>query len=78
MKKSSRRSYSAPSVSRKSNIQQNEGTADRIARVVIGIVIVGIGVRYQSWWGIIGLLPLFTGIAGHCCLYTHFGINTNK
>ncbi|NIQ02167.1 MAG: DUF2892 domain-containing protein [Nitrospinaceae bacterium] len=41
--------------------------------VVIGLVLwnpIGLIV------GIIGLIPLFTGIAGWCPLYAMFGINT--
>lgn len=54
----------------------NEGKIDRILRVVAGLVIIGLGVMYQSWWGAIGLVPLFTGAVGFCPVYTLLGINT--
>ncbi|MGL5252649.1 MAG: YgaP family membrane protein [Moraxella sp.] len=57
-------------------MRTNEGHVDRIIRVIIGLVIIGLGVYNQSWWGAVGLLPLLTGLSGFCALYTLLGINT--
>jgi hypothetical protein len=46
--------------------------------VVIGLIIIALGILNESWWGLVGLLPLFTGIAGRCLLYVPFGISTCK
>ena len=54
----------------------NVGGADRIARIIIGLVIIALGVYFGSWWGIIGILPLLTGAAGRCPAYLPFGIST--
>lgn len=54
----------------------NEGKLDRTVRIVLGLVIIGLGFYYQSWWGAVGLLPLLTGLSGFCALYTLLGINT--
>jgi hypothetical protein len=54
----------------------NEGNLDRIIRVVLGLIIIGIGIYNQSWWGAVGLLPLLTGLMGYCALYSVLGINT--
>ena len=54
----------------------NEGKLDRTGRIVLGLVIIGLGFYYQSWWGAVGLLPLLTGLSGFCALYTLLGINT--
>ena len=54
----------------------NEGKLDRTVRIVLGLVIIGLGFYYQSWWGALGLLPLLTGLSGFCALYTLLGINT--
>ncbi len=56
-------------------MRTNEGHVDRIIRVIIGLVIIGLGVYNQSWWGAVGLLPLLTGLSGFCALYTLLGIN---
>ena len=54
----------------------NEGNLDRIIRVVLGLIIIGIGIYNQSWWGAVGLLPLLTGLMGYCALYSVLGFNT--
>jgi len=57
-------------------MKANVGRTERLIRVVVGIVIVGIGVVYGSWWGAIGLVPLATGLIGWCPPYALLGINT--
>ncbi len=54
----------------------NVGTTDRVIRIILGIVILAIGYAYQSWWGLIGLIPLITGAIGWCGLYSVFHIST--
>ena len=36
----------------------NMGRGDRIFRGILGIAILVAGLYYQSWWGLIGLIPL--------------------
>ena len=60
----------------------NEGTVDRVVRVALGVVllIVGFGViggTGGTVLGIVGLVPLLTGLAGWCPIYTVFGVRTN-
>lgn len=55
----------------------NEGTADRIIRVILGLALVSLTVvGPRSMWGLIGLVPLATGIVGFCPLYRLVGLNT--
>ena len=54
----------------------NIGTVDRVVRIVVGLVILGLGVYYKSWWGLIGLLPIATAIVRFCPAYLPFGLNT--
>lgn len=56
----------------------NVGKGDRIFRVLAGIAIGVIGYIYQSWLGLIGLVPILTAIIGFCPLYWPFRINTAK
>ena len=63
----------------------NEGTADRVIRVILGSVLIYTGVIQMDLSGalayivvLIGLIMLITGIIGHCGLYTVIGINTLK
>ena len=57
-------------------MKKNVGTADRIIRLIAGIVIIILGLVYQSWWGVIGIIPILTAAAGWCPPYTLLGINT--
>lgn len=59
-------------------MKQNIGTTDRTIRIIAGIIILAIGAYYGSWWGLVGLLPLLTGITRSCLLYQMLGINTCK
>ncbi|MDA8093372.1 MAG: DUF2892 domain-containing protein [Betaproteobacteria bacterium] len=55
----------------------NEGVADRVIRVIIGIVLLAlVFVGPKTPWGWIGLLPLVTGIIGWCPAYSLFRIRT--
>ncbi len=57
---------------------KNVGGADRIIRVILGVAIILIGIYTQSWWGVIGILPLFTAALNWCPAYLPFGISTCK
>jgi hypothetical protein len=57
---------------------KNVGSADRNIRIGLGIVIIIAGVAMQSWWGLVGLLPLLTAGLNFCPLYAILGISTNK
>lgn len=56
----------------------NMGRNDRVIRTIIGLAIIGFGIGYGSWWGLIGLIPLITAITARCPLYVPFGISTLK
>ena len=62
----------------------NEAGWDRIARVVLGAVVL-----YLGWSGtvegglgdflkVFGFVPLATGIVGWCPIYAAFGFRTNR
>lgn len=59
-------------------MRTNVGKTDKIIRIILGIVIFIIGIIYQSWWGLLGLIPLITGLWNFCPLYAIFGISTHK
>ncbi len=55
----------------------NMHAIDRGIRVVLGVAILGLTfLGPQSWWGLLGAIPLLTGLVGTCPLYTLFGIST--
>lgn len=55
---------------------QNVGNAERVVRVLAGLAVCAAGVYYQSWLGLIGLVPIATGALGYCPPYQVLGINT--
>ena len=57
-------------------MQKNVGGADKVVRIIAGIGIIGAGAFYQSWWGVIGVVPLATALLGWCPPYSLLGINT--
>lgn len=63
---------------------RNEAMWERIGRVAIGLVLLGLG-----WTGVVdgtlgtvfkylGFVPLLTGLVGWCPLYSLFGFRTNR
>jgi len=56
----------------------NVGTVDRTIRIVLGLAICAAGLYFQNWFGLIGLVPLGTGLIGWCPAYLPFGISTCK
>lgn len=57
----------------------NMGSADRIIRALIGIVLLAlVFVGPQTPWGWIGIVPLATALFGYCPAYSLLGIKTCK
>ena len=56
---------------------RNEGKLDRTLRVIAGAALISlVFIGPQSPWGWVGLVPLVTGLAGTCPVYSLLGINT--
>ncbi|MGG5812123.1 YgaP family membrane protein [Falsiroseomonas sp. CW058] len=55
----------------------NVGGIDRTLRVVAGVVLLALGAFGPlGWWGLVGLVPLATGLAGTCPAYALLGLST--
>ena len=55
----------------------NESPIDRALRVVLGVVVLSlVVVGPKTMWGLLGLVPLLTGVVGFCPLYRVLGIST--
>lgn len=59
-------------------MKKNMGSADRIIRIVLGLLIGAAGIYFKSWWGLIGIIPLLTAFISWCPLYAPFGLSTRK
>ncbi len=56
----------------------NEGSIDRIIRVLLGaaLLLAYFLVDGASKWLLVGIIPLATGLLGWCALYQILGIST--
>lgn len=58
-------------------MKKNAGTTDRFIRVFLGLLLLSLTViGPQTWFGLIGLIPLITGLIGFCPLYKLIGLNS--
>ena len=58
-------------------IPVNVGPLDRAIRIVLGLALLAlIFAGPESMWGLVGFVPLLTGIAGYCPLYAMLGLST--
>ncbi len=60
-------------------MKRNVGTFDRWFRIIGGlVVIIVLGLVFESWWALVGVVLLITGIIRYCPLYVPFGFSTLK
>jgi len=58
-------------------MKSNIGGIDRILRIVLGLVLIGLTLNGSiGVWGWLGLIPLATAAIGFCPLYTVIGISS--
>ncbi len=58
-------------------MQSNVGGIDRILRIVLGLVLIGLTLSGAiGVWGWIGVVPLATAAFGFCPLYTVLGFSS--
>ena len=62
-------------------LKPNEGKIDRIVRIVLGILLLGLAFfslagTAQIVAGVVGVISLVTGVIGFCELYKVLGIST--
>ena len=58
-------------------MKSNVGDIDRMLRIVLGLVLIGLTLSGTiGVWGWIGVVPLATGFISFCPLYPLIGINT--
>lgn len=58
-------------------MKSNVGGIDRILRIVVGLVLIGLTLNGNiGVWGWLGVVPLATGVIGWCPPYALFGWNS--
>lgn len=57
--------------------KNNVGTMDQMFRILLGLVLIAmVFFGPKSAWGWVGLVPLITGLAKTCPIYSLFGISS--
>lgn len=60
-------------------MKANVGTLDRSLRIAAGLILLGLSLSgVIGLWGLIGIVPLATGLFRLCPLYPLLGISTCK
>jgi hypothetical protein len=62
-------------------MNHNIGRLERIARLILGVLILGLYGALPAPWRyltLVGLLPLGSGLTGFCPIYAQLGWNRNK
>ena len=60
-------------------MKTNVGGFDKILRIAAGVALLSLLFFLEGnarWWGLVGLVLLFTGVTGWCPAYLPFGIST--
>lgn len=58
-------------------MKSNLGGIDKLLRIAVGLVVIALGLFGPiGWWGLLGLVPLATGMLGTCPVYSMLGVNT--
>ena len=58
-------------------LPRNEHNIERVVRVIIGLAVLSLmAIGPKTMWGLLGVIPLATGLLGSCPLYTLLGIST--
>ena len=57
-------------------MKNNVGETDKLIRILISMVILGYGIYLPSFWGLLSIIPLMTGISSLCPVYSLLGVNT--
>lgn len=59
-------------------MNKNVGKIDKTIRIIAAVAIGALGIYFESWWGLIALVPLATALIGWCPLYCPLGASTCK
>lgn len=57
--------------------QVNVGNVDRALRIIVGLALLSlVFIGPKTLWGLIGIVPIITGLTRRCPAYSPFGIST--
>ncbi len=57
----------------------NVGNLDRALRILVGLTLIGLAATGTiGLWGYLGIVPLLTGLAARCPMYSVLGVATTS
>ncbi|MDP6124144.1 MAG: DUF2892 domain-containing protein [Candidatus Latescibacteria bacterium] len=60
-------------------MKKNVGSTDRVVRLVVGLGLLSlVWLGPQTFWGLLGIIPLATAVTSYCPNYQIIGISTCK
>lgn len=59
-------------------MKPNVGGIDRTVRILAGLALLGAGLYFKNWFGLIGIVPILTGTFRFCPAYLPFGFSSCK
>ncbi len=59
-------------------LMKNIGKTDSIIRAIVGGIIIVLGISFESWWGLLGLVLVLTAITGFCLAYLPFKFSSRN
>jgi DUF2892 family protein len=58
-------------------LSKNEHAVERVVRVMLGVALLSlVFIGPKTYWGLLGAVPVLTGVLGSCPVYSIFGIST--
>jgi len=59
-------------------MKKNVGSADKIIRIALGVVIAALGIYFMSWWGVVAIVPVATALMNSYPAYSLLGLSSDK
>lgn len=56
----------------------NVGPVDRLLRIIVGLIVALLGVYFNNWLGLIGIVLIATGLFKFCPIYWTMKLSTAK
>lgn len=57
-------------------MKKNIGKVDKVSRIIVGVMFIGLGILTGNWLGVIGFIPIATAIVGSCPIYSLLEMDT--
>jgi hypothetical protein len=59
-------------------MKTNIGNVDSILRAFLGLGVIGLGIYFHTWWGLVGGIIFLTSVFSFCPIYAPFDWSTKE